>query len=141
LPTEADADPPRLEALIARRALDASLRRHAPRRANPIAPTDANLLAGMKLYRNNCSGCHGAPGQRSNWGSEHFHPRVRQFAEEPRARPDWEVFWIVERGIRYSGMGGWSDLLPEDDRWRIAAFLSRLDSLPRAIAAEWKTPR
>lgn len=138
MPIEADASPMRLEVVIARRALDASLRRHALKRANPISATDGNLLAGMNLYRNNCSGCHGAPGQRSNWGSQHFYPRVRQFADDPPPRPDWEIFWIVEHGIRYSGMGGWSDLLPEQDRWKIAAFVSRIDSLPPAVAAEWK---
>ena len=45
---------------------------------------------------------------------------------------------IVEHGIRYSGMGGWSDLLHEQDRWKIAAFVSRIESLPPAVGAEWK---
>ncbi len=27
--------------------------------------------------------------------------------------------------------------MPDDEAWRLALFLSRLDSLPPAVAAEW----
>ena len=129
LPVHADAEPMWLEALIARRAFDASVGRHALQVASPIVATDDNLLQGMKLYRDNCSGCHGNPGRPSNWGSAHFYPRVPQFAAEPPRKPDWQISWIVEHGVKYSGMGGWSELMPQAEAWKVASFLSGLDSL------------
>src|SRR5438132_12638242 len=75
----------------------------------------------------------------SNWGSAHFYPRVPQFAAEPPRKPDWQIFWIVEHGVKYSGMGGWSELMPQAEAWKVASFLSHLDSLP-AVAAEVEAP-
>ncbi len=55
----ADAPEHALERAVAMPALDASVRRHAPHVHNPVDATDANLVAGMKVYQNNCAGCHG----------------------------------------------------------------------------------
>ena|SRR5436309_12247021 len=41
---------------------------------------------GMKLFRENCAGCHGDIGQPSYWGSNNFYPRVPQFADH---HPIW----------------------------------------------------
>jgi mono/diheme cytochrome c family protein len=29
--------------------------------ANPFPPTEENLIAGGKIYLNECAGCHGTP--------------------------------------------------------------------------------
>lgn len=55
----ATEEPPAWETSLARMAVDASVARNAPRLSNPIGSNDEELLAGMKLYRNNCAGCHG----------------------------------------------------------------------------------
>jgi mono/diheme cytochrome c family protein len=49
----------------------------------PLAASEETLLAGAKIYRINCTGCHGDFGQPSMWGSNAFYPRVPQFAEVP----------------------------------------------------------
>jgi len=139
LPVAASSAPPGWESRLARRIVDASVERQAPRRANPIAPTDAELLTGLKLYRNNCAGCHGDGNAASAWGAQ-FYPPVPQFGSRPPGKPDWQIHWIVENGLRYSGMGGWKGQMPEADVWRVAAFLSRLDELPPSVAAAWKPP-
>jgi mono/diheme cytochrome c family protein len=120
-------------------ALDAAIAREAPKRANPIAVDDAALLAGMKLYRSNCEGCHGGGRGPSEWGAK-FYPPVPQFGARPPGRPDWQIVWIIENGLRYSGMGGWKGMMPEEDMWRVASFLSRLDALPPAVAEAWRNP-
>ncbi len=60
VPANADAKPSRLERWMASVSLHATLAREAPRIANPVALTDANLIAGVKLYGQNCAVCHGA---------------------------------------------------------------------------------
>ena len=109
------------------------------RLANPVSASDAELLAGLKLYRNNCAGCHGEGSRPSSWGSQ-FYPPVPQFGSEPPRKPDWQIYWILQNGLRYSGMGGWKGMMAEADMWRVSSFLSRLDSLPPAVAAAWKSP-
>jgi len=58
----ADVPPSRWEQLLMSSAVHASVRRRAPEIPNPVAPTDENLIAGGKLYLNECAGCHGTPG-------------------------------------------------------------------------------
>jgi hypothetical protein len=46
-------------AMMARRAFSASVARHAPRLQNPLSPSSDGLRAGLKLYRDGYSRCHG----------------------------------------------------------------------------------
>jgi len=133
----ATAQQPAWEEQFAHRALSAALSRQAREMRNPIVVSDDELLAGMKLYINNCSGCHGRPGEPSAWGTRNFYPRVPQLAEHPKHFDPGTMFVIVKHGIRYSGMAAWDGLLPDEDLWRIVTFLSSLHELPRAVDAKW----
>jgi mono/diheme cytochrome c family protein len=135
---QATDEPPAWEKTLARMAFDAYVARRAPPRSNPIGSTDEALIAGMTLYRDNCVGCHGDVDRPSRWGTEGFYPRVPQFAQSPPRKPDWQMFWIVRHGVRYSGMGAWNDAMLSDEKvWEVITFLSRLDTLPPAVAALW----
>ena len=138
---DATATPPVWERALARMAVSASVARRAPRLANPIRPTADELLAGMKVFRDDCAGCHGDYGRPSSWGTEDFYPRVPQFAVEPPHKPDWQLYWIVKHGVRYSGMGAWDGQVPDSTIWKVVTFLSRLDSLPPSVDAEWRKKR
>src|SRR5690349_11485318 len=59
IPANADAQPGRLESWAAGTSLDATLDRAAPKGPNPVALTDANLVAGINLYAEHCAICHG----------------------------------------------------------------------------------
>lgn len=135
---EATATPPPWERAIARMAFNASVARRAPHMPNPIRATPEALLAGMKVYLDDCAGCHGSYGRNSGWGSEDFYPRVPQFARTPPRKPDWQLFWIVKHGVRYSGMGAWDRQVPDSTIWLLVTFLSRLDSLPPAVDVAWR---
>jgi hypothetical protein len=56
---------------------------NGPHLSNPVAATDENLLAGMKIFRDACAGCHGDPSATSDYGAS-FYPHVLQFAKK-----DW----------------------------------------------------
>ena len=44
IPTTANVPPPHLENRLANTAVDASMERHAPHVANPLTPSDQNLI-------------------------------------------------------------------------------------------------
>jgi mono/diheme cytochrome c family protein len=140
-PIHATAEPLTFEARLARRAFNASLSRQAPRLQNPLSPSVEILRAGLQVYRSGCSGCHGDPGKPSHWGSTAFYPRVQQFGHTPPQMPDWQMFWIVKHGIRYTGMGAWEGEVSEDKIWQVATFLSHLRELPPEVQAEWLHPK
>ena len=137
LPSYANAEPPAWETAFGQMALRAYVERHAPHVANPLPQTDDTAMAGFKVFEDACSGCHD-----SGFGAT-FYPRAPQFAVNPPALPDWQIFFIIKSGVRYAGMPAWDrswhhDAAISDDRmWKAATFLSRLGSLPPAVQAEW----
>jgi mono/diheme cytochrome c family protein len=134
---KADAPPLRIESRLAKLAFNASIRR-IPAEQNPYRVDDAFLLEGLKLFQSGCAGCHGEYAKRSDWGSRHFYPPAPQFGEAPPRLTEFEIFYIVQHGIRYSGMGGWSGLMNKEQTWKVASFLSRLDTLPPQVEEEWR---
>ena len=57
----------------------------------------------------------------------------------PPRKPAWQLYWIVTRGVRYSGMVAWGGLVPDSTIWQVVTFLSRLDSLPPSVDAAWRS--
>jgi thiosulfate dehydrogenase len=138
-PTRANVTPPRLEARIAMGAVDASMERHAPHLSNPLPPTDQNLIDGMKIYTMNCAVCHGGFDRKPSPLANAFYPPPPNLISDPPDDPEWHTFYTVRTGIRYTGMPGWETLLSEQDIWKVAALLSRLEKLPPAVQDYWKT--
>ena len=137
-PWRATSTPPTWENALAARSLHVAIKREAANLHSPLEPTEETLLAGMKIFRTNCAGCHGDFGQPSTWGGKAFYPRVPQFAVSPPTLRSEEMFLVVRNGIRYSGMGAWRDLMSEEDTWKVVLFLSRLQSLPPSVQSAWE---
>jgi mono/diheme cytochrome c family protein len=135
---DATSNPPRWETILARRSFAASVARQAPKVQNPIPVNSDTLKAGLAIYRDACAGCHGDAGKPSQWGATDFYPRVPQFDSEPPTKPDWQMFWIVKHGVRYSGMGGVDGLMPDEKVWKVVGFLGHIGSLPPDVEAEWR---
>ncbi len=138
MPTNADATPPAIEMRVAMSALDASMERHAPQIANPVPPTDENLIAGMKLYSMNCAVCHGTLDYNPSLLQHSMYPPPPQIIQDPLDDPEWHIFYAVRTGVRYTGMPAWNKALADQDIWKITAFLSRLDKLPSAVQDNWE---
>src|ERR1041385_4654005 len=95
-PTRATASPPTWARAFAQAALRSSVAKRARGITNPIPVSDETLLAGMKIYRMNCAGCHGDLGQPSHWGTTGFYPRVPQFADAPSRLSPPEMFFVIK---------------------------------------------
>jgi mono/diheme cytochrome c family protein len=134
---EATGTPSRAELVLMRGILDRAVAREAPRLTAPFPASSENLLEGLKIFRDNCAGCHGDGAQKSEWGATSFLPRVPQFGGEPTKRPDWEIHWIVTNGIRNTAMGSFAPLMTDDQIWKVSLLVSRLHSLPDSVASQW----
>jgi mono/diheme cytochrome c family protein len=135
----ADAQINSFESSIAMPALDAAVDRRASDRKSPVEPTAANLLAGMKIYQSNCSGCHGDIQHTRAVIGDAFYPRVPQFLEDAPDMPENQNFYITQHGVRLSGMPAWGKVLKEQEIWTVTTFLSHMDKLPPEVSAAWKT--
>jgi mono/diheme cytochrome c family protein len=135
----ADIDPPQWEADLMTSFLHASVRRQAPAVQNPLPDSEATLIAGGKLYMNDCVGCHGAPGQAPSEFGASFFPRVPQFAHVGTQYSQAELFWMAKHGIRFSGMFP-KAYYADTDLWNLVAFISRIRALPPAVTAAINQP-
>jgi mono/diheme cytochrome c family protein len=132
----ADQQPSRVERHFAMAAVDASTERRAPDQKNPLQPTNENLVAGAVLYRNHCAGCHGTPSNPDSQFGRSFNPPVPQFFKEGADMPDSQNFYLIQHGVRWTGMPAWSKTLSENQTWQIVTFLSHTEKLPPAAAKE-----
>jgi mono/diheme cytochrome c family protein len=127
-----------LESKVAMPALDAAVDRRAPEAQNPIQPTDANLIAGMKIYQPNCASCHGDIQHSHAQLADALYPRAPQFVEDAPDMPENRNFYIIEHGIRLSGMPAWKQAPSEQEMWQVTTFLSHMDKLSLQVSTEWK---
>jgi mono/diheme cytochrome c family protein len=122
-------------------AVHASVRREAPELANPVQPTDENLIAGGKAYLDGCAGCHGTPGKHPAWREKPtLYPPAPQLPDTGTEYTEAQIFWIAKHGIRRTGMfanGAWSD---DKELWTLAGYIARIKSLPPAVAAALAKP-
>lgn len=129
-----DLPPSRLETALMKRAVHASVRREAPEAANPFPPTDENLIAGGKIYLDECAGCHGTPGKPNQFPGVLF-PDAPMLPAVGTEYTEAQVFWVAKHGVRRSGMfanGKWDS---DEKLWKAAAFIKRIRSLPPSVTA------
>lgn len=144
IPANADAKPGRLETWAAKTSLRAALAREAPAGPNPVALSDANLIAGIQLYDAHCVICHGtAKGDASaSPVAKGLYPQPPQLASDGvEDDPEGESFWKIQHGIRMTGMPSWAGALSEQEIWTLALFLKHMDKLPPAAQQVWQNVR
>lgn len=136
----ADQPPSFLGRKLAMSAVDASTDRHAPEVKNPVSPTEENLLAGAQLYVNHCAGCHGVPSNKESQFSKSFYPPAPGFFADEPDMPENQNFYIIEHGIRWSGMPAWSQTLSDAQVWQLVTFLSNIQKLPPSALKAFESP-
>ena len=127
-----DVAPAAWESAIMTPAIHASVRRSAASLRSPFPDSEATLIAGGKLYMNDCVGCHGSPGEPSQFGLTFFPPAPQLWQTGTRYR-DAETFWIAKHGIRLTGMSPQAGDYSEPDLWRLGMFINRIGNLPPAV--------
>ncbi|HTJ30824.1 MAG TPA: cytochrome c [Acidobacteriaceae bacterium] len=146
-PPVAAADKPLpFEEKIVEGPLQARIRHEAPQKA-PIEANEATLIAGARIYREQCAYCHGLSGTPSQVGKNMFpdapplwekhHDSVVGVSDDPPG----ETYWKVANGIRLTGMPAYKGALSETEMWQVSLLLSQADKpLPPAAIQLLKEP-
>jgi len=129
----ADAPLP-MEKKIAGRSLRAHIENaHVP--APPVPPTEDNLLAGAKIYKIQCAGCHGLPDQPAPLIADKMYPHAPMLFKGKGVTddPPQESYWKASNGIRLSGMPGFKDDLSDTELWQVAQLVANADKIPDSV--------
>ncbi|HVA66868.1 MAG TPA: cytochrome c [Elusimicrobiota bacterium] len=138
LPANADAPPPALERWLATTALNALILREATTKPNPVAYTEANFVAGVRIYAANCAICHGAADGRASNVARGLYQKAPQLARYGVADDNpGDVYWKIAHGIRMTGMPAFGGALTLKQIWQLVLFLQNMHYLPRTAQKVW----
>ncbi|HZZ66315.1 MAG TPA: cytochrome c [Candidatus Baltobacteraceae bacterium] len=139
IPANADDKPPPFERWAAKTSLRATLSRSAPAVDAPIPADNANLLAGVKLYGQNCAVCHGdSTGKRTNIAKGLYQKPPQLGRHGVEDDPVGETYWKVVHGLRWTGMPSFRTTLNQTQIWQLTLFLKNMDHLPPAAQRAWR---
>ena len=134
------AKPLPMEGKVADMALQASMGNAAAQK-NPLPFNDDNMVAGVRVWKENCAMCHGALEQPRTAISKGMFPPPPQMLEKADMMtedPEGETFWKVTHGIRLSGMPGFGSTLSDTERWQVTMLVKHADQIPPAAQAAFK---
>ncbi len=136
MPVSTRGKPLPLERFMANRALHVAMARDAGR-PSPIPASEANLLAGAKIYQNNCAVCHGLrdPSSRTPIAKGMYPPPPALLQPDDAVTDDpvGVTFWKVQNGIRLTGMPRFDDALSQEEMWQVSLLLADADKLPAPV--------
>jgi mono/diheme cytochrome c family protein len=116
-----------------RKAMERSVERRAARIEVPPLGAPEQLERGLSLYRAHCVQCHGAPGIAPEPFALGLTPLPTPLARSGKDRSPAQLFWVLKRGIKMTGMPAWEFRMSDDDLWSVVAFLKELPRLsPRS---------
>lgn len=113
------------------RTMHSSVRSHAEPASDAVLAA-ADVTAGAGEYKSMCQHCHGGPGVEPAAWSRGMNPRPPHLVDAAREWPAGEVKWIVEHGIKYTGMPAFGADHDDATLWNIAAFVKRLPGMTPA---------
>lgn len=109
------------------------MRNSVETRSSLSSPDDARdatgLVSAAGLYAASCASCHGAPGVRPLPLMQRATPHAPDLAKTAREWTDKELFWILQHGVKFSGMPAWAATDRPDEIKRMVAFVRRLPTM------------
>ena len=136
-PVATSAPPMPLERKLAKMGLHAYLDK-LPHPEPQVPADETNLIAGAKVYKEQCAVCHGLPGEAKSAISTGMFPKPPELFHGTGVTDDdaWESYWKVENGIRMTGMPGFKDRLTEPQIWQVTVLVKNADKITEAVRKE-----
>lgn len=126
----ASKKPSKVETALANMAKDVVIPIEAEKKKNPLDTGDQTLKGARKLYLQSCALCHGSDGHgRTNLGRSMYPPAMDLTSPHVQHWSDPELFWIIQNGVRLTGMPSWKSSVSEADTWKLVRFVHALPEL------------
>jgi len=95
---------------------------------NPLPDTPDTVKEGGEHFQHHCQICHGLDGQGTGVPIVTLiSPPVADLSSARVQRySDGQLKWIIDNGIRFSGMPGWKSILSDDEAWAMVRYIRHL---------------
>jgi mono/diheme cytochrome c family protein len=126
----ARATPTRVEAMMARNARHLAIPASARNMHNPAAATEENLHDARLHFADHCATCHANDGSGDTLIGRGLYPKPPDLRQnETQKLSDGELFWIIQNGVRFTGMPAFATPGAENDSWKLVLFIRHLPQL------------
>ena len=130
-------EPSALEAAVAHRARARAIPGAARAARNPIRVTPAVMDAARAHFADHCASCHGNDGRGQTSMGRSMYPRPPDLTAAPtQALTDGELFYLIENGVRFTGMPAFGGAGQPEESWRLVLFIRHLPSQTKEEALE-----
>jgi mono/diheme cytochrome c family protein len=124
--------PSRLESTTARTLRGIAVRTRVGGISNPVPTSEAVIKEGMEHFADHCAVCHGNDGGGDTEMGRGLYPRAPDMRlPATQNLSDGELFYIIENGVRLTGMPAWSTGTKEGETssWHLVHFIRHLPKL------------
>jgi mono/diheme cytochrome c family protein len=128
----AKEQPGSVETFIAGRVRNMAIARRATSLTNPVEYSAEVIADGRAHFADHCASCHANDGSGKTALGQGLWPKPPDMRQATtQSLTDGELFWIIENGIRFTGMPAWSTGTKEGEtaNWHLVHFIRRLPKL------------
>ncbi len=121
--------PGALETFIARTVRNLAIGWHTGHEPNPVPNTEEAIAEGRAHFADHCASCHANDGRGDTEMGRGLYPRAPDMRlAATQNLEDHELFYIIENGIRLTGMPAWGTgtKAGEEESWRLVRFIRHL---------------
>lgn len=134
----AKAEPGRIETSVARTMRELAIPRTAREATNPTASSPDVVAEGLAHFADHCAVCHANDGSGQTEIGRGLYPKPPDLRlPATQSLTDGELFYVIENGVRLTGMPAWSTGTEEGraSSWRLVRFMRELPLLtPEQLA-------
>jgi len=123
----ANKQPSKIETALANAAKDVVIPIEASSAKNPLPSNDEVTRQGEQVYLGSCAMCHGADGHaHTDLGRYMYPPAMDLTSPHVQHWSEADLYWIIQNGVRLTGMPAWKNTLSEEDSWKLVRFIQNL---------------
>ena len=135
----ARAQPSGTEKMLAEYARNTAMPASAKSLKNPIVWTPEVEHEALAHYADHCAICHSNDGSGQTMFGKGMYPKPPDLRGGTQTMSDGQLFYIVENGIRMSGMPAFGGEGSGADSWKLVYFLRHLPHLTAAEEEEMES--
>src|SRR6202048_4793589 len=122
-------EPSYLERVVSRAARTLAMPGHAKKATNPWKAMPDTLKEAREIFTDRCASCHGTDGSGETTVGRNLYPKPPDLrAPLTQNLTDGQIHYIIENGVRLTGMPAWGTPHEEqgDTSWKLVLFVRDL---------------
>ena len=136
-------EPGPVETRVARAIRGLAIPSDVKARTNPLAASTGALAPGLEHFAHYCAICHGNDGAGAAIGRGLYPKPPDMRADATQDLTDGEIFYIIENGVRFTGMpafgSGTPDPAGDKQVWELVYFIRHLPKITADEIEQMKT--